>query len=481
MKYEKKLNGFHSIILKRETNMSVPKIILSSAGLRNVIHNTGLGENEFEFIFGDQDFKTTNFFAEFISPAVSRLHQADPTINSIHFGHLFSKSATKSINQFITKDTIIFLERLSSGFSIEINEEQSFKLQLISIILENEELFDKLNSAYSFNINKSNIDRYLQNLLFFNSYIKTNKYFNYSKIIDFIAGHFHSIDENKLMNLPKTILYSIISNHHFKIENEDSLLDFINKIYNNNDKNDEDEEISITEFYEKVEFLGLSENKFREFIKEFDINEMTITLWRKLCQCFHYNVHSREKRKKDRYLPPLFEYDGKTNHSFNGIIHHLTEEAGGNVDEKGIVKVTSSSTNGNNLSKYAVDLDDNQHYFQSHHQPDSWLKYDFKKRKIRPTHYSIRTRHDWGNCSCHPKNWVIEGSNTNNGVDWKILDTRSEVTCLDDKNAVHTFEIQPPLPKNECYRFLRIRQTGFNTGDNFYFTLSALEFFGSIH
>ena len=208
---------------------------------------------------------------------------------------------------------------------------------------------------------------------------------------------------------------------------------------------------------------------------------MTITLWRKLCQCFHFNVHSREKRKKDRYLSPLFEYDGKPNHSFNGIIHHLTEEAGGNVDEKGIVKVTSSSTNGNNLSKYAVDLDDNQHYFQSLHQPDSWLKYDFKKRKIRPTHYSIRTRHDWGNCSCHPKNWVIEGSNTNNGFDWKILDTRSEVTCLDDKNAVHTFEIQPPLPKNECYRFIRIRQTGFNTGDNYYFTLSVLEFFGSIH
>ena len=289
------------------------------------------------------------------------------------------------------------------------------------------------------------------------------------------------IDESKLLNLPNSIMYSIISNSHFKIEDEDSFFDFINNFFaNNQNNNNEDNEFDIIEFYEKVEFSQLSKNKFSEFLSKFDYNEMTAPLWRKLCQFFHITFHSQNKRKKEHFQSQLFEYDGKISHSFNGIIHHLTEENFGNVDEKGVVKVTASSTNGNYLPKYAVDLTDNQHYFQSTHQKDSWLKYDFKKRKVHPTHYSIRSRHDWGKCNCHLMNWVIESSNSGNEGDWIILDRRSEVNSLDDKNAFQTFEIQNSLHNDEFYRYLRLRQVGYNTGVNFYLTLSALEFFGSI-
>lgn len=466
----------------KKIKMNYKRIILSSSGLKNIVLNTGLTKDEFKFIFNDRSFSMKSIYAEFLSPAVCRLHQADPTINSIQYDNYFNEFSTLKFEDIFNDEIISLLHQISSGFSIEINEDQGFLLQIVSILMENEELFEKINENFQFNIQETNIDKYLENLNFFYSFTRKSKHFNYSKIIDNVASHFYSIHFEKLTKLPKSILYSIISNPHFKIESEDWLFDLINTIFKDGkNEDDENENYSIIEFYEKVEFSGLSENKFKFFLKNFDFNEMSNLLWHKLSQCFYFNYRSKDKRKKERYPPPLFEFDGKSEHYFKGIIHYLTEENGGNVDEKGVVKVTSSSTNNNYLAKYAVDLDDNQHYFQSHRQPDSWIKYDFKKRKIHPTFYSIRTRHDWGKCSCHPKNWVIEGSNTNNDSDWKILDERSEVTCLDDKNVTHAFEIQNSLSKKECFRYLRLRQTGFNTGDNYYLTLSALEFFGSIY
>lgn len=67
------------------------------------------------------------------------------------------------------------------------------------------------------------------------------------------------------------------------------------------------------------------------------------------------------------------------------------------MNEKGEVKVSSSPTNGNEvISKYAVDFNDNENYFQSKNELNAWIKYDFLERKVRPTHYSIRTRPLWG-------------------------------------------------------------------------------------
>lgn len=63
--------------------------------------------------------------------------------------------------------------------------------------------------------------------------------FNISSITEKISSHFYQIDKKKLFNLPRPIIFSIISNEHLKTENEDSLLDFIQEIFS---KSNEDEE-----------------------------------------------------------------------------------------------------------------------------------------------------------------------------------------------------------------------------------------------
>lgn len=79
------------------------------------------------------------------------------------------------------------------------------------------------------------------------------------------------------------------------------------------------------------------------------------------------------------------------------------------------------------------------------------------------------------------KFWVIEGSNDDGeNKKWKILDQRRNVTCLDGLGAQNTFDIMENLEPNECFRFLRVRQTGPDSSNLYFLTFSALEFFGTI-
>lgn len=471
--------------------MNNKSIILTSSGLQNIIPDK---ENEFKFILDGQELKLHKIFAEFISPLVSKIHRSDPTISSIDIKSFFNENPKNdsNLNELFTEDIISILQKISIGFSAEISEEQSHKLRLISIIFGNEELYSKINEIFPKQIEEKNIHENLQELINFYYYSPKSNNFEYSRYIDFISSHFYLIDKKELINLPKPILYSIVSNQNLKIESEDSLLDFIYDIFPNQEYEDEyeeeeeiDDNFSIVNFYEKVEFIGLSEGKFRYFLKYLDSNEITNELWRKLCPCFYVNIQSsrrtnRNRYFKDQHIEKKIEYDGNSDHCFQGIIHHLTELSGGNIADKGIIGISSSSINKTYYPKYVVDLDDKTHYFQSEDRQDAWIKFDFKDRKIRPSHYSIRTRHDWGKSGSHLKNWAIEGSNSNKPNDWKVLDSRSDISCLDDANAMNTFDITAKLEPDECFQYLRLRITGVNTDNKHFIFLSALEFFGSL-
>ncbi|KAK8876532.1 hypothetical protein M9Y10_006749 [Tritrichomonas musculus] len=484
--------------------MSGNSIKLSSDGIKNIVPNACQEDNEFRFIFGQKVIKMNPIYADFVSPAASKLHTSDPTISSIYFKDCkFGKSKSQfQIEQIMSEDMVSLLKQISFGLPIQMNEEQTFKMRIISVLLQNNELFTMINENLKNEINETNLDFYLQDLLFYYEQNRTQLHsYNYQNIIDYIASNFHSIEQEKLLQLPKPILYSIITNKNLQLENEDSLLTFIQKIFINDEEEAEDEKenqdseenINITSFYEAIDFLSLSESKFQEFVENFESTKMTKLLWSKLYPCFYINYSQKnEQQKKNRYFRKEryslkdhhIDFDGDESHGFQGIIHQLTEETGGNVSENGTVKVTSSPTNGNDVvSKYAVDFDDIYHYFQSKNEPNSWLKYDFLDSSVRPTFYTIRTRPEGGKGDNHPKNWVIEGSNTDNDDDWKILDERNNVTVLDDSNVAHTFEIQTELNPNERFRYLRIRETGPNTqkGNYYFLTLSALEYFGILY
>jgi hypothetical protein len=82
--------------------------------------------------------------------------------------------------------------------------------------------------------------------------------------------------------------------------------------------------------------------------------------------------------------------------SEEGIISDLTPKHGWNVADRGIVAVSSSSYLPSCIARHAVDFR-LKTYLRSDNPPNQWLCYDFKDRKVEPTHYSIHA-HSW---ICH--------------------------------------------------------------------------------
>lgn len=297
------------------------------------------------------------------------------------------------------------------------------------------------------------------------------------------------IDKNKLKTITKSLLYAIISDAQIKLESEDSLFDFINDIFEEKEIRDEDISLDIVHFLEQIEICNLSEEKFIKFVSQIDPTKITGTLWRNLCKRFckedennktSFGRQTKPQQKKQEPKKQVFAFNGEDQNRLKGIIHFLTQEAGGNVHDKGIVSVTPSSQFTNEsirLAKNVVDFDNLETRLLTGNKENSWLKYDFKDRKVMPTQYSIRSK-PFGPSNDHPTDWVIEGSN--NDSDWCLLDSRSGEKSLCAESVVRTFDIKKAEKGNEYYRYLRIRQTGRNACGYFYLGFSALEYFGTI-
>lgn len=449
-----------------QINMAKSAINLSSSGLKNLVLQNE--ENQFTFKIGNKSIRMHQIYAEFLSPAVSHIHHCDPTINSMTLN--FPQS-----DEYLTDEIISQIQKISSGYSVEIEQKDSSIFRNLSLFFGNEELHRKIDELFPIEFSKLTTEELIKELKIYEKYSKFNDANFYSKIIEYIADKFESMDKQKLKQLSKPILYSILTSDKLKIENEDALKDFIDDVFDFSSSSLNEENVDIVYFYEILDFSKLSLNKLSDVLDKIEIDKMTSTFWDK-CKFIitRNNSSSNAKNKQKNENDLVIEFDGQENNRLKGIINYLSEKAGGNIYEKGIVDLTASSIATN--IKYLVDL--NQNIYQSHNLPNQWVKYDFKEKKIQITHYTIYTRND--NCDGgNPQNWVLEGSNSNKENDWVILDSRQNEISTQKANKKVTFEIKNH-ENNESFRFIRFRQTGKSSNNNDYLTLTSLEFFGTL-
>jgi hypothetical protein len=156
----------------------------------------------------------------------------------------------------------------------------------------------------------------------------------------------------------------------------------------------------------------------------------------------------------------------------DGIIAELTRRHGGNVHERGIVDVSSSSVHSSAscfAAQNAVDLDQ-KNFFESNSEPNQWLSYDFKNRRIEVTDYSIAAHTN----GLFLRSLVVEGSE--DGSSWTVLDERKDNSAANSKHPISTFSVDRRL---KC-RYIRLRQTGKCAANHDYLILIGFEVFGSI-
>lgn len=216
-------------------------------------------DDDFIFVFAAEKFQMKRIFADFISPVISHLHQTDPTINTINFGEIIGMKQDdfyKMSKSLITSDTISHLQQISSGSSIEINYDESIKLRLLSIHLGNDELHQKLNELFPTNYSEENINIYMKNIECLYRFSQIEETIDFSTAHSFIVSHFYMVDKEEFLKLSREIQYMIISH-------DVGLYDIISQIIENKKDDDKIEDVL---FLEQIEFIGLSEVKFRDFI-----------------------------------------------------------------------------------------------------------------------------------------------------------------------------------------------------------------------
>jgi hypothetical protein len=154
---------------------------------------------------------------------------------------------------------------------------------------------------------------------------------------------------------------------------------------------------------------------------------------------------------------------------FHGIISYLTRKHSENVQDKGIVAITSKSVN-SAAPQYALrnvaDLTSGS-YFWPENEPGQWICWDFHAMRVRPDHGTIKSRFS------RLKSWVVESSL--NGKTWTEIDRQTDNYVLKDA-MMATFAVSNSA---EC-RLIRLTQTGINHYESHSLVIEGLEFFGTL-
>jgi hypothetical protein len=285
--------------------------------------------------------------------------------------------------------------------------------------------------------------------------------------------------------LPFSLLYEAISYESLRLESEDGLYDFISK---GNETN--------REMFCLLEFVRLGYcsmdlmNDFLGLLSEYSY-EINASMWASIrARLVLPNGIGKQfppSVKKGKVLNP---WDKGINIDVpDGMIAHLTRECGGNVHDCKVVDVTSGSFEKeiygayNNepmlAAKNAADLETDSCFMSAYrdnkedipHTRNNWICYDFKKRRIVPTHYTIRM---YGPSNYHLKSWFIETSV--DGENWREVTREEDNKQLNDSRFIGTF----PVAGAGERRFIRLVNIGRNHYGNDCLLISAWEIFGSL-
>ena len=430
--------------------MKNEKFSLSSKGLLSATRMCA--DLDFTFNVGSNSYKVNRFFAGFISPIISQISLSDPFISS------FDIDIDDSKHQF---NKII---ELQLGMPIVFNDYEY--LILLGNKLGNDEIIE-----YGMNLKNQqdplSIDNVIDRLITKLRY-KINTYDE----INFIAKHFYEIEEKKLKSLDVDTLELILSNSLLRIDNEIYLFQFIDKLITEKGK-------KFKKLLNCVHFEFLTKKEMSKFLSLIEPEDISGPIWNSLCNRLLMDVtdnKNEENTKNDsnqtqsnRIRETLIKTD--LDHPMHGVLWVLSQKCGGNVHEKGIVNITSSTTDYN--QPYDVANEDWNDYWYSKEESYPWLCVDFKDMSFKPTNYTLRT-FNCGPGYSHIKTWVLEGSN--DGNNWTLLDSQTNCNLMNNKRATIVFNCN----SDTSYHKLRIKMTGRNHHNGTYMCLSGIDFFGTL-
>ena len=426
-------------------------LTLTCKGLGSV--NWGRGEDDFEFVSGDDKVcHVRSTLVEFLSPQVARIRKNDP----LCYEYTFKNSGLFDIFESV-------VSRLQSGQPLRVEKSNFPELLRLSHELDNSELLSSLLELI-----KPESLTLEEVIVLLKAAMDVGTAFSaqFDRFRNFLASHFYDIQKEILDNLDLETTQVLLSSPSLKILDEDSLYEFVRS------RSEKDERFSS--LFEFVYFEYVSDEHidgFVSFVSEKLLGNISAGIWARIGSRLKVK-NAKNERNPRVFIPPEREITYDQSKPFNGIIAHLTRECGGNVHERGIVRVMASSVGPSSHLKSVVDLGTGED-FQSQNFENSWVEYDFVNRRVCPTSYSIKTA-NIATGGSHPKNWVLEASNDRES--WTVLNEVRYGSGLDRRDATFNFLIDSRPQKT--FRYVRIRLTGKNCENKNTLVINSLEVFG---
>lgn len=413
-------------------------------------------DKDFTFIINGKKIRTSKFAADILSPKIAKMHVNDPTLNEFIIRTQCNGNPSYLLNLI----------------NFEYNEIPASEAPFLSEVIEKlgNESIKVFEENKKSSISLDNVFDLIKRHDLFQIYYANDL----KQDIDFISEHFFEIKDEPegLQNLSLSTLQRIFDNPNLQLNSEDQLINCINFIYSKNPE--------YSSLYEYVEFTNVSPANIQKFLQLFNIDDITKDTWKALSRRLGMQIvltknRAKEINQSERYnihKGVSISYDD--NSIFKGIINYLKENSKDGLEKE--INITSSSVFSKSYDPRNVLIyNDKSKRFLSDDIENSWICIDFKKHRIIPTNYSIKS-FELNQNSAHPKSWVIEASNDNQN--WDLIDEKNNCPALNGRNFIHTFKIKNQV--HNKYRYIRLRQTKPNCAESNYLMISCIEFYGTL-
>ena len=239
-------------------------------------------EKNFKFIVNGQEYETSRFVADLISPIVREYHFTDETMNSLTIET--TQSASEKVDYFKNFLSLVDFKPKTINeeerqhyieYFIKLgNFEESIELQSDILKEENDvnKVVDRLNSMMNILNQKKQRNEMEESEENEQNFYKINV----NKMISNLSSRFSEIKQEKLQELPVEIIEEILNDEKLKIEDEDGLLKMIISMYEEDDK--------YRELFEHVKYENVSSETLHKFIEVFNINHINNGIWNSICQ-----------------------------------------------------------------------------------------------------------------------------------------------------------------------------------------------------
>lgn len=124
-------------------------------------------------------------------------------------------------------------------------------------------------------------------------------------MIQYAAEHLEELNKEMMKSLPNEIISEIVQNKKLKLSEEDSLLEFLLKLYEKDHSN--------ANLFEFVLFSNVSTEKLEQFVNEFEVEYINQKIFQSICNRFFKTENLNENRYQEKFkaFKPKEKEDGR--------------------------------------------------------------------------------------------------------------------------------------------------------------------------